>query len=168
MVARRDDIVGCWAARLAERAGRVVVEDTDYSEIAESDDEGPPGSSGRRHMVAPGRVRSVVVRAALSRGREVLKVEAAYKTMTCSACGRVEKFDAARNLVHACPTCAAVYDQDHNFCLNAFAASALVPRKSPEALAEAIRAKALGKGGMWRKRKTEKAERSAECSRTVS
>jgi hypothetical protein len=35
-------------------------------------------------------------------------------TRQCHQCGHTETFDAARELVHTCPNCAAEYDQDEN------------------------------------------------------
>ena len=67
-----------------------------------------------------GACRDAVARA----GGSLREVDPAGSTQTCSVCGKLEQFDAAREIEHVCSHCAAVWDQDVNAARNLLARAA--------------------------------------------
>lgn len=134
VLAWRDEIYRAWADDFARRHGEIVIEDWDLRRFIKKEraerDAAEDGTgektradaiSGRRHLVAPGTLRSMLLRAAEKHGARVVKHPAAYTTTRCHACGCVEPWDQARELEHTCVGCGATWDQDANACMNLLA-----------------------------------------------
>lgn len=123
--ARRIDEYRVWAARLADAHTCVCIEDFDLRKVArrempEERGEWDDMARAQRVLVAPGRLREILVNACRSRGVRVVTVPAKGTTTTCHECGRKTKWDAARYLSHRCE-CGAVWDQDANAARNILA-----------------------------------------------
>lgn len=114
------------AATLSRRYERVIVEEFDLYEVAQEPGrrEVPAPVRHQRVLVAPSLVRAALVNA-FTRDHgaaAVLKVPAAYTTLACHVCGAIDRdWDPAATLMHQCPTCGAVWDQDAGACRNLLA-----------------------------------------------
>lgn len=119
-LAWRDDSYSCVAAMLARRYGRLLVDDTDYSELArrpEVDEAGDnPHARSNRQLAAASRLRDRARMAMAARGGDVIQVGAPGGTQTCPTCGCIdEHVDAARSIDITCEACGSKRDQDRAF-----------------------------------------------------
>lgn len=119
-LAWRDDSYACVAAMLARRYERLIVDNTDYSELARRpnvDDEGDNQSSrSNRQLAAASRLRDRAKMAMAARGAEVIQADASGGTQTCPTCGCIDKhLDSAKAIQVTCEACGAVRDQDRAF-----------------------------------------------------
>jgi transposase len=64
-------------------------------------------------IAAPGILRNVIENACRRSGVAVQRIKAKNTTVACHACGRVEEWNVAKQIVHKC-TCGAIWDQDYN------------------------------------------------------
>ncbi len=116
---RRREIYRTAAASLASRYDLIVLEKFDLRKMARRPAPDAPreneGARSNRQMVAPSELRAALVNA--FRG-DVVELDGAYTTVTCHACGAVERFDAGQHVWHACRSCGAVWDQDANAAIN--------------------------------------------------
>ena len=64
-------------------------------------------------MVALSELRDAQL-GAFRRGGKAIKAPCRNSTRMCNACGKIEKFDAAKERTHKCSGCGAVWDQDEN------------------------------------------------------
>ncbi len=110
------------AARLARRYERVVLEKFDLRVIARRSGEAAENEVARKNRVlaSVSQFRQCLVDAFRSRGGEVLTVPAEGTTIVCATCGETAKFDAAAQIVGACPN-GHVWDQDLNAARNILA-----------------------------------------------
>lgn len=108
-----------FAAWIARTYASIRLEKFDLSEVA-SDGKKDLHKPARhqRFVVAPSELRLTIESAARREGLVVERVDAAYTTQTCHACGSVEQFDAAKELVHKCSACGEAWDQDDNAAQN--------------------------------------------------
>lgn len=120
-IRRREKIVENWAARLCERYDRIVLEDFRLTDVIPKVT--GPKAPRQRVVVAPGILRDRLLNAARGRGVEVVKVNPAYTTAACHACGVVEEWDQAK-LIHTCTACEESWDQDENAVQNMLALDA--------------------------------------------
>lgn len=140
----RKEVYRQLAHELSTRYATIVIEKFDLRRTArlaapEEDPNAPKASRHNRQSVALSELRNSLVQACRSRGVEVVEVNAKDSTMTCAACGALDKFDAAVNLIHACSHCGEVWDQDVNAARNILArASGGVVSAPPEALAKEV------------------------------
>lgn len=51
-------------------------------------------------------------------GGTVLRIKADHATMSCHACGAVDKWNPAETLTHTCTKCGLSWDQDYNAARN--------------------------------------------------
>jgi hypothetical protein len=111
----REDLYRQFAADLQNRYQTLLVEDADWRDLLRAPDVTDEDETNRRRRYAriasPGMMRQIL-RAC---GRAV-KLASEYTTQRCGACGEIEAFDAAENLVHTCRHCGARWDQDENAC----------------------------------------------------
>jgi len=100
---------------------KVVFEKLDLRDFADlpegAEDPALKGARPRRFKACLSDLRTCAADAVARAGGEWVEVPAEYTTQRCSVCGVIRKFDAATDLVHACP-CGAVWDQDDNACSN--------------------------------------------------
>jgi transposase len=124
---RRREIYRLFAAKLADEYKSVVFEKFDLrtmarrpvvGEDAESENE---TARGNRHLAATSELRLTVVGAFERRGGEALFAPAENTTRRCGSCGKIESFDQAAMVNHACSGCGATWDQDDNACTNLLA-----------------------------------------------
>jgi hypothetical protein len=132
LCARRREMYRVFAAMLARRYGRVVVEDMDLREMVRlpqpGEDEGLHAAARRyRVIAAPGELRQCVKLAVLSRNGDYVEAPAAMTTRTHFRCGEDNKTaDFAAEVAVTCPVCSLRYDQDFNACHNLLAAATRV------------------------------------------
>lgn len=117
LLRRRREIYRVFAVQLRERYGAVVLEDFDLRQAARRDgnigEEAPDRARALRYLAALSELRTI-----LEHSMEVVKSPAMHTTVTCHACGSIEKFDAAANLRHTCLACGTTWDQDYNAAKN--------------------------------------------------
>jgi rubrerythrin len=115
-----------FAARVVKNYDVIALEDFDLRQIARK----PAPENGTRGSLPPDRqrviasvseLRQTIENAANRERKEVVKIPAAYTTITCNQCGHTEKFDSARNLKNTCPKCGTLWDQDENAARNLLA-----------------------------------------------
>lgn len=115
----RREVYRMFAAWLAREYDAVFLEHFDLRGVArkpkpEEDTQGAQPQDRNRTIAALSSLRGAIVQACHREGRVVKKVEAAYSTLECHVCGNKHAFDAAAQIMHRCPTCGTVWDQDHN------------------------------------------------------
>jgi hypothetical protein len=175
----RKDFYRCTAKKWAANYARIIVGDMDLRDFAEEPDpEEGPRSEGNvqrrlRFLAAPselcggaiGKETGALVQAARNAGGECVKVDSAWKTQICNACGIVLAFAARKNIEHTCE-CGARWDQDANHARNLLA-SDKVAREKARALAPSVTADVAPKketGGRWKKRRSQKAAKAPEIT----
>jgi transposase len=105
-----------FAADLVERYGTVYLERFDLRRVsrkAAPEVEDIPITGKYRAIAAPGILRMVIENACRRTGVAVRRIRPRHSTRTCSACGRLEQWNVAKELVHTC-RCGATWDQDYN------------------------------------------------------
>lgn len=124
----RDNLYRNFAAMLTRRYHTVAVEDANWSNLArlkpaELEDASDAASREYRRVASVGRLIQVLS----ERASSVLRVDSKHTTKRCHACGELEEFDAAVELVHTCGYCSDCWDQDANAALNLLSAAASAP-----------------------------------------
>jgi hypothetical protein len=160
----RREVYRCAAAALARRFETLIVEDTDYRPIArrtrmESDQPDIADARSNRYLAAPGDLRMILEHAFRVRGGYAERVDAARITMTCHACGSLERFDQVNVMTHTCGACGMHWDQDVNAARNLLARHGERPDGEQETAVSRASKKQAGK---WAKRKAAKAMREVE------
>jgi hypothetical protein len=113
-VAWRDNLYKNFAANLAQRYHTCRIEGTDWRALAKLPSpevvENVTNDAARRNrMVAsPGRLSEIL----RDRFAESVDVDPSMTTQTCAACGKVDAFDAAIQVVRQCRHCGTREDQD--------------------------------------------------------
>lgn len=115
---RRRERYRVLAADLARAYRTLVIEDFDLrqtqkSPAPEADDSAARAPRWQQRAAACSELRGCLIDAFAARGGRVVVVDPAYTTVTCHRCGRLHRFDAARELVTTCE-CGATWDQDRN------------------------------------------------------
>lgn len=124
LVRYRREIFRTTAARLATSYQTLILEDMDLRDLVkkpkveEGDTWREQRARANRQIAAPGMLRAALIQAFLSRGREVLKVDAKNSTRVHAACGRRLDADFFADIWVHCPHCDVLFDQDFNACLN--------------------------------------------------
>ncbi len=116
---RRDDLYRQVAAILADKAGLVVVDDTDMGAVAASRSDVPAAvadpAARRRTYAAPGALRAGIVAAAAREGVPVRSVSHKGMSVIHAECGTVNECDDRfLSALVECEGCGKVYDQDAN------------------------------------------------------
>ena len=117
---RRKDQYRCFAAWLARTYSCVVLEDFNLKHVTKTADPEATAENKtaekNRQKASLHELRDAIKNAVVSRGGTVELEDPRYTTQECSACGFVEKWDAAASVVRkpACPQCGAVWDQDYS------------------------------------------------------
>lgn len=128
---RRREEYRKFAAWLARTYSLIVFEDFDLRWVsrkptAENGTQGSLPPDRQRFIAAVSELRQAVESTCRREGTDVIRVEAAFTTISCHVCGHTEKFDAAKHIWHTCPACGALYDQDYNAAVNLLAKSRLL------------------------------------------
>ena len=113
---KRVELFRRFAATLVKKYGTVFLEDFDLnwlSRPAPVEIEGIRLGGKYRVIAAPSIFRQVIENACRRTGVRVIRIKARNTTKICHICGRIEEWNAAKELVHACG-CGAVWDQDYN------------------------------------------------------
>jgi hypothetical protein len=112
-----------FAAKLAKIYGTLILENLDLRDFQkrEKTKDGkktakPPRT--QQKTVSPSELRLCLLNAFSSNCGLAAWVEPANTTLTCHACGLVEKWDTAKELIHTCSGCKTLWDQDANACQN--------------------------------------------------
>ncbi len=119
-----------FAADVARRYGKVVLEDFDLRRVATrakhggQADELPAAARHYRVMAATSTLRSVLVNACQREGVTVEVVPAQNTTRMCHVCGCLDFEEDPAELVHTCSDCRARTDQDANAAVNLMALTA--------------------------------------------
>lgn len=113
---KRLELFRHFAAPLVKEYGIIFLEDFDlrwFSRIVPAETEGISVGAKYRVIASPGILRQVIENACRRTGVRLVRVRARNTTKTCHVCGRVEEWNAAKELVHTCG-CGAHWDQDYN------------------------------------------------------
>lgn len=114
---RRTALYREFAAMLRRRYSRAGVEDCDWSKLAKraQPEETPDDGAAREHrfFAAVGTLREMI-----EETMPTTRVESAYTTQTCHACGESSAFDAKAELIATCPQCELAMDQDERAARN--------------------------------------------------
>lgn len=115
----RKEVYRRFAAQLARKYGRVVLDKFDLTDVARrptADAQADDIAQARanRQQVAPSDVRLALLNA--FRGHSYVPTE--FSTKTCAKCKSVEEWDQAREVDHTCSKCGSHWDQDKNKCSN--------------------------------------------------
>ncbi|MGE0493302.1 MAG: zinc ribbon domain-containing protein [Vulcanimicrobiota bacterium] len=121
---RRRDLYRCWAKRIAETYGTVILEAFDLRQLqrhAAPEDEKGESQAHRlnQRVAAVSELREALEYAVKRQGGEVVKLNPAWSTKACHNCGVIaEGWDPGRQVRHQCSHCGAAWDQDVNACRN--------------------------------------------------
>lgn len=120
LVTRRD-IYRTFAAELGREYETLIIEKFDLRKIAKKGEvEDPSENETSRHsrqLASISELRKCLELGFTSRGGQMIEVDAAYTTKACHACGAMEEWDQAADLLHGC-ACGVVWDQDENAARN--------------------------------------------------
>lgn len=113
----RREIFRLWAHRLTREYASVVIEAFDIRSVIERGafEMKIPGARHYRFLVGPHYLR-LEIKSRFGDACETLKP--AKRSLTCHVCGKLCKWDKARELVHDCESCGASWDQDQNNARN--------------------------------------------------
>lgn len=109
------------AARLVKYGLPIAVEELDMSKWAEKKDADNKLSNralSNRFLVAPSEFMGALQNAAEREGLPFVKINPAYTSKTCHACGAISKKLAGDLLEWTCPACGVVHDRDVNAAIN--------------------------------------------------
>jgi hypothetical protein len=108
------------AAQLVRDYGLIAIKDTDFSTLAQKtnlDDVAADTLNERaranRFIASPSLLRLAITQAAQRERCELIKVAAAYTTVTCSTCGHVHG-GPIKDLIFVCDACGTLHDQDNS------------------------------------------------------
>lgn len=119
----RREIYRIFAAQIASKYREVYMEKFNLRAVAKKP-EPEDGTAGtlpmdrQRVIAAVSTLRLAIETACKRNGVDVVYVDPAMTTIKCHACGHVEKFNAAAQIMRTCPACGEVWDQDYNAALN--------------------------------------------------
>lgn len=111
------------AARLARECGLIAVKNINFRELSLSkskDDEAMALhdlARANRVLASPSELRNAIIQAAKREQREIVLVDPAYQTATCSVCGHVHSRISA-DLFFVCANCGKLHDRDENSAKN--------------------------------------------------
>lgn len=109
-----------FAADLRKRYGTIAVEDFKLTQkLARKKSAGDNTFDPSKR---PMRIASVGLLRQIFTNDGAVKFEAANTTKICHLCGSIEEWDQAKELVHSCSQCHAVWGQDYNAAMNLLAA----------------------------------------------
>jgi transposase len=113
-----------FAAMLRRQYATVAIEDINWRDELQTL---PPAeknetNAGARLYMRVAAVGSLI-RFLTENMRHTVKVDPEWSTKTCHACGKIDNFDSATELVHTCRHCQTTWDQDANASLNLLKAS---------------------------------------------
>lgn len=159
----RRDVYRTFAARLAKRYGRLIVEDFDLRDVARRSQGEGENETARysRQVASTSELRLALVNA--FRGYHD-SVPAQNTTKTCHACGSVEEWDQAADVVHTCASCGTTWDQDDNAARNLLTASERPGddgNAGPSRKGENVNEPATKREGRWARVKRTKTEEAA-------
>lgn len=120
---RRREIYRIFAAGVARRYGKAVLEDFDLRRVAKKPEvENGAGGAlpmGRQRFIASvSELRLALKNACQQSGAEIVMADAKHSTTECYKCGHQESFDASSQIWRTCPKCGELWDQDHNAAIN--------------------------------------------------
>jgi hypothetical protein len=149
-----------WAHELCRHHGTIVIEAFSLTDIKEKDDVAGKIAAKSIQRLAPGEIRRALMAAASKYDGQIVKIDAAYTTITCAACGNERVFADPAKLVLSCEQCGFAEDQDRTACRNLLAASGPVLASNAQALAEGNQGVTKKKLGARRNRRKAKEDRS--------
>jgi IS605 OrfB family transposase len=122
-----------WAHDICRRYATIVIEDLDLASLKEVDD---PARINARSIqrLAPAEVALALKHACARTGAKIIRIDPAYTTRTCAACGVVREVADQKALVLTCHACGTAEDQDRTAARNLLA-SASVAQALPGPLA---------------------------------
>lgn len=147
-----------FARRLAMRYGKIFVEDCDWRQIAKKVrvDKNKSNAGAKTYM----RIASVGKLRDLLKQDGATMVDSTDTTKKCHACGSIEEFDHAKELIHSCGSCSLVWDQDYNAAVNLLTGG--VESGEPEVPAE--KKKYVGRFQKRKDKKQQKDQRADDAA----
>ena len=124
-IAKRNYEYQNFAARLANMYDVLVLEKLSITDIVKYQKAiiGSQQSTAldrNRTIVAPYELKTILINAFTSRGKQFVEVNASYSTKVCHHCGALEEVHQS-SIMHTCTQCHTVWDQDYNACINLLA-----------------------------------------------
>jgi hypothetical protein len=113
---KRLELFRCFAAGLVKEYGTIFLEEFGLhwlSRVPAAEVDRISIGAKYRVIAAPGILRQAIENACRRTGVRVFRIRARNTTKTCHVCGRVEEWNAGKELVHVCG-CGAEWDQDYN------------------------------------------------------
>lgn len=125
VIAKRNYEYQNFAAKLANMYDVLVLEKLSITDIVKHQKAiiGSQQSTAldrNRTIVAPYVLKTILINAFTSRGKQFVEVNASYSTKVCHHCGALEEVHQS-SIMHTCTQCHTVWDQDYNACLNLLA-----------------------------------------------
>lgn len=117
LLRHRREIYRVFASELRQQYGTIVLKDLDLRQLARRDMVRDPENEAARQNRKRAAV-SVLRQSIQQSGVEVVTVDAAHTTRTCSWCGSLEEWDVEKELEHTCDKCGRTWDQDLNSARN--------------------------------------------------
>jgi len=118
---RRQDEYRNFAAFLARTYGKVVVDDTNYANLARKpgpEDDDNKVARKQANLASPGKLRVNIKNACHKHGAIYVAASSKHITATCHKCGTINDWDKSLSLTHWCSGCNAFWDQDMNAAIN--------------------------------------------------
>lgn len=125
VIAKRNYEYQNFAAKLANMYDVLVLEKLSITDIVKHQKAiiGSQQSTAldrNRTIVAPYVLKTILINAFTSRGKQFVEVNASYSTKVCHHCGALEEVHQS-SIMHTCTQCHTVWDQDYNACINLLA-----------------------------------------------
>lgn len=113
------------AHRLCSSYNPIIIENLDLANMQRKNDDAekdgiPDAAKQYRQLAALGEFIALLKYIASKTGTEIKTEEAAYTSLTCSACGHIMTPEDRSKLNRTCEVCGAVSDQDVNAAINLY------------------------------------------------
>jgi hypothetical protein len=117
LIRRRRELYRCFAAELAERFDCVFLRGIGLRRLSarslEAQNAIPPQRQ-HRFIASLSVLFRILQHTCEKHGVTVMRIKADQATMRCHACGALDPWDPATELVHTCSACGLTWDQDYN------------------------------------------------------
>ena len=154
----RREVYRKFAKDIATKYGFLAIEkDFDMSKIAlrALPEDGTKEQNEPQHqrvMACVSMLRQILKNTAKREGVSIVDVPAAYTTLQCSGCQKINDWNTAKNVVQTCAQCDTVWDQDENAARNLLASGSVLKNSAPSLAQDNI--PKTDKISRWAKRKT--------------
>ncbi len=147
-----------FAKQMTSTYGYLALENWNISKVAlrPEIEDGTREQSEPQHqrvMACVSMLRQILINTAKREGVSIISVPAAYTTLECAACHKINTWDTSKNVCQTCENCDTVWDQDENAARNLLASGTVLKNTAP--LPEEANIANTEKKSRWSKRKAE-------------